>query len=461
MRILTTIFLVSLLWGCETTQTPPDEPYKQGEYPPSPTAPPPPPPSRTPASGEETVILDDILMGLPPTAAGGPSALPNTARDYLPFIDVAIDPSAADSEYDLKLEDHYTRIRIETLNPKATEIAGTASGSYTSKDADRNYRKESRGWLSRMFSSKSVTRTLLAEFDISEPDIKATEALFATSFSSSNAEGETWSTDQSLALYATPWFKVTANTTLTAKMRMQLADQRESTSASANVLGTLTTAANLIAPTSSLITYFNSPAMTEASNFLDSSVSQLFGRSITEQSTGSMAVKTWSANPVLVVYAALPDAKDIRKTSKRETLGGWAIFLDEPIPSMFTSATQSDEDGLFEVPDFKSTSGSDILSFRVGNELTVYDYIFSRLDLADRISALNDTGDDGLARIVCARIDRGLSETGFNTWDSAAGVWAAATSDQMSSAAQAALLQPDNCPAMARWTALASLSESY
>ncbi|MDG1825760.1 MAG: hypothetical protein P8H62_05770 [Henriciella sp.] len=231
-------------------------------------------------------------MGLPPTAAGGPSSLPNTARDYLPFIDVAIDPSAADSEYDLKLEDHYTRIRIETLNPKATDIAGTASGSYTSKDADRNYRKESRGWLSRMFSSKSVTRTLLAEFDISEPDIKATEALFAASFSSSNAEGETWSTDQSLALYATPWFKVTANTTLTAKMRMQLADQRESTAASANVLGTLTTAANLIAPTSSLITYFNSPAMTEASNFLDSSVSQLFGRSITEQSTGSMAVKT-------------------------------------------------------------------------------------------------------------------------------------------------------------------------
>ena len=456
MRILASTLLVATLMACETVS---NEPIRRGEAPAPAPAPAPLPTTESGNVGGDDELYD-ILSGLPPTAAGG-SQLPNAAKDYLPFIDVAIDPEAADAAYGMKLEDQYTRIRIETLNPKATDISGTASGSYTEKEADRNYRKESRGWFARMLGSKSVTRTLLAEFDISEPDIQATEALFAASFSSSNQEGETWSTDQSLAVYATPWFKVTANTTLTAKMRMQLADQRESSSASANVIGTLTTAANLIAPASSLITYFNSPAMTEASNFLDTSVSTLFGRSITEQSSGSLALKTWADSPILVVYAALPDPRDIRKTKKRETLGGWAVYLDEPIPSMFTSELQTDAGGMFEVPNFSNVSGADILSFKVGDELTVYDYIFSRLDLADRIAALNETGDAGLARIICSRIDRGLSETGFNTWDSAAGVWAAATSDQITTSAQEALLQPDLCPAMARWTMLASLSETY
>ncbi len=415
--------------------------------------PPPPPPAEAPDRGMQPA---PVIRSTGPsleeieTAAGGTPDL-ERLKDFLPFIDVAMNPSAADSDWGVTLEDHYTRIRIETLNPKATDMEATASGEFTRLEADRDYKKESRGWFSRMMSSKAVTRTLLAEFDISKPNIKATEALFSATFTSNRQEGESWSTDQSLALYATPWFKVSSGTTLTATMRMQLSDQRERTGASANVLSSLTTAANLIAPSTALVTYFNAPAMTAASNYLDTSVSTLFGRAITEQSTGTMALKSWDEGPLLVVYAAMPDPKDIRKTKNRDMLGGWAIYLEEPIVSVFTSGVQYDDEGYESWPDYSNLTGPDILSYKISEDLTVFDYIFSRLDLSDRIANLNDTGDPQIARLICTRIDRGMVEIGFNSWDAAAGVMAAAKSDQLNALAQQALTREETCAAMERY----------
>jgi len=38
--------------------------------------------------------------------------------------------------------------------------------------------------------SRNVTRTLIADFDISNPQIKTTKALFSSTFRSDNAKGE-------------------------------------------------------------------------------------------------------------------------------------------------------------------------------------------------------------------------------------------------------------------------------
>ncbi|MEM9938616.1 MAG: hypothetical protein AAF768_07210 [Pseudomonadota bacterium] len=437
MRYLSIVSLAALT-ACATQPEP--EPV---------TAPPP-----TRSLGE--TVLESVPSEMEEfvTHSGGSQAV-ERVKDFLPFIDVAMNPQAAATPWGLQLEDHYTRLKIETLNPKATDMSGTASGAYTNREADRDYRKESRGWISRMMSSKAVNRTLLAEFDLSRPDVKATQALFSASFSSNRQDGESWSTDQSLALYATPWFKVSPNTTVTTKLRMQLADQRESTGGSANVLGALTNAASLIAPATPLVTYFSAPALTDASNYLDSSVSTLFGRAITEQSTGTMALKTWDESPLLVVYAAMPDARDIRKTKDRDMLGGWAIYLEEPIVSMFTRATQPSDDGHDDWPDYSNVNGADVLAFEMDKNLSIYSYIVSNLGLSDRIAELNATGDPDLARQICNRIDRGLTgDGGFNAWDAAAGVYAAATSDLMTQLAQDVMTRPETCGAMKRYKTL-------
>ena len=65
------------------------------------------------------------------------------------------------------------------------------------------------------------------------------------------------------------------------------------------------------------------------------------------------------------------------------------------------------------------------------------------------------------ARLLCTRIERGLAELGFNAADSAAGVWAAATSDQFTAEAAELILSPSTCVAMERWAVLNGTTGSY
>ena len=220
-------------------------------------------------------------------------------------------------------------------------------------------------------------------------------------------------------------------------------------------MNALQTAANLIAPTSALVTFFNAPAMLQASNFLNTQSTSLFGQSITEESTGAFAIKSWTPDPILIIRAELPPAANIKNTQKKEGIGKWVVYLEPPISSVFTAnAFDKDDDGIPDdgAPDFKGVSSADILSFNVGTDLRIYDYIFSRLELSDQITSLNETGDVDTARLICSRISRGLSAVGFTTFDAAAGVWAASESDQFTATARAALQAPDTCSAMQLWT---------
>ena len=233
-----------------------------------PGASPPPPPVTAEPGGPVRGLPgpDDEFLGAPTPIErrniGRAVSNAKPAKDYLPFIDVAIDENAVYSEFGKMLQDRYTRIQIVTLKPDAYDTEGVARGTRSEPVDSRNYKEESRGWLSRMMSSRNITRTLIAEFDVAKPDITATNALFSASFSSNNREGESWTTNESISVYATPYFKVGPNTTIEARFRLQLSDEKSS-SAGANVMGALTQAANLIAPTSTLVTYFNAPLMME------------------------------------------------------------------------------------------------------------------------------------------------------------------------------------------------------
>ena len=147
----------------------------------------------------------------------------------------------------------------------------------------------------------------------------------------------------------------------------------------------------------------------------------------------------------------MPPPGNIKDTRKKEGVGKWVVYLEPPIPSVFTTYTMGGE---YNLPDYTGISASDVLSFQIGADLRVYDYIFSRLDMNDRITALNETGDADAARVICTRIARGLSEIGFTTFDAAAGVWAASESDQFSALARTALQDPAVCQSMALWDEL-------
>ena len=249
-------------------------------------------------------------------------------------------------------------------------------------------------------------------------------------------------------VYAAPYFKVSSNTMIEGRLRMRLSDERAS-SAGANVMSALQTAANLIALTPALVTFPNAPARLQASNFLNTQPTSLFGQSITEESTSAFAIKSWTPDPILIIRAELRPAANFKNTQKKEGIGKWVVYREPPIPPVFTVNTFGGDDG---APDFEGVSPADILSFNVAAVLRVYDYIFSRLELSDQITSLNETGDVNTARLICSRISRGLSAVGFTTFDAAAGVWAASESDQFTAAARTALQAPETCGAMQLWT---------
>ena len=95
------------------------------------------PPSTSPTSPSGPVRgipnpNDNDFLGDPtPTVnrhTGRASSGAVPAKDYLPYIDVAIDEAAVYSEFGDMLQDRYTRIQIVTLKPDAYDMDGVTSG---------------------------------------------------------------------------------------------------------------------------------------------------------------------------------------------------------------------------------------------------------------------------------------------------------------------------------------------
>ena len=431
------------LAGC-ATQAPPESSEEVVVY-----APPPVPGSRTTGFPE-----DFDFESLGPTAAGpgGSGTPPPESIDFLPFTDIGQTPYAEQLQSGgSEMIGRYTRLRIMNARTSADLVEGGNAGSNAGfrvaddNRAKRNYKDESRGWLERRFGKRKVTRAFIVEFDIDDPDMTSSTALFSSSFESDSTKGETWTTDESLSTFATPYFRVGANSTVNATFKLKMAEEGDA-DVGANVVGALNTAASLIAPTSTLVTTLTAPQITSASTFLDNSVSNLFGRSIEETTTSALSLRYWRPDPVFMVQLNLSGSNDIKDSENKQVAGEWAVYLDEPVISIFTGART-----IFEV-DFARLDPGAVLAFRVGEDLTVHDYIFARLDVSARISALNDAAEMGStslareeARQLCNRVSRGLAEIGLNNVDAAIAWWAMAETEQFSMLSMSALRDPELC----------------
>lgn len=455
--------------GCATRQSEETGPGIIITQPPAPPPAPPtlPAPPVTEAGrmaelpGDDWKALESMLEDLPATAAGGNAAEPVTPMDFLPFTDVGQIPYLDQLiQRGDPLLGSYTRIRIvndrQSAELERTDLPGSVSGHSVKADTReaRDYGEESRSWLARRFGSRKVTRAFLVEFNLDEPDITASTALFSTSFESDVSKGEAWSTDESLSAFATPYFRVGPNTVLNATFKLKLAEEGDA-DVGANVVAALNTAASLIAPISPVVTMFTAPEVTQAANFLDSSVSNLFGRSIEETTSSALALKSWSDAPIFMIELNLPSSNDIKDGSKKHQAGKWAVYLDRPIISIFLGAHS-----VYDM-DLTAIDPGRILAFVIGQDLTVYDYIFARLDLADRIDAVNQAagfGDTAAAaeeaRRICNRVGRGLSEVGLNSVDIAIAWWALSQSEQFDAASVPVLLDPELCLPAQNWTRL-------
>jgi len=401
----------------------------------------------------------ESLEEVPAKAAGpGKGSLPPTAIDFLPFTDIGQTPFAEQLQASgnmvptgTEMIGRYTRLRIMNARTSADIVeGGNADSNVDFRVAEdnrtkRNYKDESRGWLERRFGTHKVTRAFIVEFDVDDPDMTSSTALFASSFESDSTKGETWTTDESLSTFATPYFRVGPNSVVNATFKLKMAEEGAA-DVGANVVGALNTAATLIAPASTLVTTLTAPQITAASTFLDNSVTNLFGRSIEETTSSALSLRYWRPDPVFMVQLNLSGSNDIKDSENKQVAGEWAVYLDQPVISIFTGAREISEVA------FSRLDPGAVLAFKVGSDLTVHDYIFARLDVAGRITALNDAAEMGStslareeARQLCNRVSRGLAEIGLNNVDAAIAWWAMAETEQFSTLSMSALRDPELC----------------
>ncbi len=378
----------------------------------------------------------------------------------------------------------------------------------------RNYDDEDRNWFRRWLIGKTVSQAFLITFNLNESEFQITKELFSLSWDSNNLQGEAWATSQTVDRIISPYFKVDANTRLGMSVELNLSENSTS-EVSANVVTALSKAAGLIAPSSSLLTDLSSEKVTEASKFLDDSVSALFDKSITETLEKDIPVELYKRIPgqtcghIATVHLDLPHVGDIRDVDNSISgVGVWNIYLERPISSVFVKQNRQtgcnphrlidsntdgkelkvydnlndvpegtnliydknpdrDDNGRLKVeePDFSRLQLGDVLDFKVATDLTVYDFVFSRLELTDLIKTLNEKVSedddskkvtakaeaDEAARTICVRVERGLSDLGLNSYDTAAALWAVARSDQFKADAGQRILDTPNCSAAQRW----------
>jgi len=390
------------------------------------------------------------------TTSGGSSEV--KYKDFLPHIEI----KASGIEYytDNEFYDKYTRVFIV---PEEDLAVSQSEDGYKEP---RSYDSESRSWLKRWLLGRTVSQAFVATFSLNNGETKFSSELFSLSFDSNNVEGEAWATSQSLNSIVSPYFKVGAGDTLGMKTTLNLSENNKS-EVSANVVSALSTAAAAIAPQSSLVTTLSSERISKASSFLDDNVSALFDRSISESLKTDIQLEKYCQHEGFIAEITLivPDVKNIKKSDNTSKVGTWRVYLESPIDSIFTKTfinNLSCENGTqISSPDFTRLQSGDILEFKIADDLTIYDFVFSRLELTDIIKVVNEKSKSAgsveakeAARSICARVERRLPELGLNTFDTAATLWAVANSDQFSETSRKLLLDENTCTTAKRWKAI-------
>ncbi len=178
----------------------------------------------------------------------------------------------------------------------------------------------SRNWVSRFFVGRNVSRALTARIAVTGANpIASTVTLASTAQNSNRRNGENFSSELTERRLLTPFIRVDPGAALTIEVRM-LASQRADADITRNFFSLIERATRLVSPTSSLVTTLTSSRLTDASTFVDNSISQLFSESVTEDARLDVPVAEWN-NP------------STRSGGGLATISAIYFF---PIPAVFT-----------------------------------------------------------------------------------------------------------------------------
>jgi hypothetical protein len=243
-----------------------------------------------------------------------------------------------------QFQDLYTQLFVESDNrDSGSSGGGSTAGGHDDDTNLRDYSKEKRFWLERLFLNRNVTITTLANADVSDPDMQVSLPLFSVSRNSSLA-GETFVTSYTSSHMQTPLFRVRPNSTLTIHLNGKISNDVQS-QATAAVLKAVQTAVSVAAPGPGILTTLSKQEVSNSANAIDKAIGGLLSQDITEDIELGRAMGSWSQNAEVAVKAYTPwklvrDQGDSGSASgvvdKRDKyVGTWRIKLTCPRVSYF------------------------------------------------------------------------------------------------------------------------------
>jgi len=201
----------------------------------------------------------------------------------------------------LDYSDLYTRIELYA----DAGAAGAGDGSSRLRD----YARENRNWLLRLIASETNTVTTLANIEVRDPQLKIAVPLFSISHASGRDLGNTWATNFTSSNIDSPLFRLGPNTGLTLHLNTKVSTDLKSQGASL-VVGAVQKAVQIAAPQSTLLTTLSNAEIANTASAIDTAISGLFSRDISEDIQLGRLVDSWGQEAAFKLYGCAPFIRD-------------------------------------------------------------------------------------------------------------------------------------------------------
>jgi hypothetical protein len=285
---------------------------------------------------------------------------------------------------------------------------------------ERNYRKEERVWIKRMFAHKVVSKILKVTASVKPLGVTSTHALSSIGRDSGKT-GEVFTTAVDNDGILLPYFRVEPDTFV--DLNFDFSSTRDyTTSIAGDALDIIHRAAVLISPTSTLITSENKGRFNDAANFVDSTINGLLKVAISESAHVGVQLNG-NAQKLATITLYVPGADDPYPSTRipDHYVGQWQIFA-EPLPqSVFArirrGGTQIQSD----------LSAASIMNFTVNDGKSLKEALTGQSSVQSARDALlnaksNEVADAAIA--LCRAVARETDALGFSSGDVGYAVWA-------------------------------------
>lgn len=257
-----------------------------------PTAKPP-----TPTSGEQNNLESHFtghleLGALPPAAA-----LP--AYSIVRYIGVDArhwTPTDTPQNY----SDLYTR--VELIGP---DQVGLHDGATADEPALRDYAQEDAWWFGKLVTQRTNTVSMLANVAAQDPTMSVSIPLYSVTYSVGGGQPGSWTTNFTSSNVSSPLFRIGPNTSLTVHLNAQVSTDVK-TQGAAVAIGAITTAVKIAAPQSTLLTTLSAPDISNTATAIDTSLSALLSRNITEDIALGRLTDSWSPKATIALTGCAP-----------------------------------------------------------------------------------------------------------------------------------------------------------